>query len=147
VSAGDLSSGPPHPWVPPALLSGSGLLAVVGFIISPGLGVALAVLALLVWVGTITWAVRCGRRRARDLREAGQAPDLRYLQRRALTYFWLILVCFVGATTGVVLILSSPDHSSPAWPLILALGLMAVGLVLIWVFARVVLPRRREQQR
>jgi drug/metabolite transporter (DMT)-like permease len=146
VSAGDLTSGPPHPWLPPALLGGSGLLALFGFIISPGLGVPLAVSALIVWVGTITWAVRYGRRRARDLREAGQAPDLQYLERRALIYFWLILVFFVGATTGVVLLLSSPDHPDPAWPLILALGLMAVGLVFIWVFARVVLPRRREQR-
>jgi drug/metabolite transporter (DMT)-like permease len=126
------------------LVIGSGLLAFVGFTVSPGLGVALAAVALVVWVGTFTWAARVGRRRSRRLREAGEKPDLRYLERRLTIYFWLILVCFAGATVGVALLLASPGQLGPAWPLILLLVLMVAALVTIWVYARVVLPGQRE---
>lgn len=145
MSAGDPRSREPHSWLRPALVMGSGLLAFVGFMISPGLGVALAALALVVWVGTFIWAARSGRRRARSLREIGKKPDLRYLERRLTIYFWLILVCFVGATVGVVLLLASPGQHGPAWPLILPLVLMGAALVAVWVYAHVVLPRQREQ--
>ena len=120
---------------------GSGILAFVGFIVSPGLGI----LALVVWVGTLTWAARVVGRRTRSLREAGEKPDLRYLERRLTIYFWLILVCFAGATVGVALLLASPGQHGPAWPLILPLVLMGAILVTIWVYARVVLPGQREQ--
>ena len=145
MSAGDPRTSEPHSWLPPALLIGSGLVAFVGFTVSPGLGVALAALALVVWVGTFRWAARIGRRRTRSLREAGEKPDLRYLERRLAIYFWLILVCFAGATVGVALLLASPGQHGPAWPSILPLVLMGAALVTLWVYARVVLPRQREQ--
>jgi drug/metabolite transporter (DMT)-like permease len=132
--------------VRPGLVIGSGLLAFVGFTVSPCLGVALAALALVVWAGTLTWAVRSGRRRTRGLAEAGEKPDLRYLERRLTIYFWLILVCFASATVGVALLLASPGQHGPAWPLILPLILMGAALVTICVYARVVLPRQRKQQ-
>jgi drug/metabolite transporter (DMT)-like permease len=139
VSTGDPRSSEPHSRVRPGSVIGTGLPAFVGFTVSPGLGVALAALALVVWVGTVTWAVRFHRRRTRSLREAGEKQDLRYLERRLTIYFWLILVCFASATVGVALLLASPGHHGPAWPLILPLILMGAALVTIWVYARVVL--------
>jgi uncharacterized membrane protein len=61
-------------------------------------------------------------------------------------YFWLIFVCFAGATVGAVLLLASPGQHGPAWPLILMLVLMGSALVTIRVYARVVLPRHRQHQ-
>ncbi len=146
MSARDPGSSEPRSWVRPGLVVGSGLLAFVGFTVSPSLGVALAALALFVWVGTVTWAVRVGRRRTCSLRKAGEKPDLRCLERRLTIYFCLILVCFAVATVGVVLLLASPGEHGPAWPLILPLVLMGVALVTIWVYARAVLPRQREHR-
>jgi len=123
---------------------GSGLLAFVGFIVSTGLGIALAALALVVWVGTFISAARSGRRRTRSMREAGQKPDLRYLERRLTIYFWLILVCFAVATVGIVLVLTTPGHRGPDWPLILLVVLMGAALLTLWVYARVVLRRQGQ---
>ena len=77
-------------------------------------------------------------------RRLARSQDLRYLERRLTIYFWLILVCFAGATVGVALLLASPGQLGPAWPLILLLVLMVAALVTIWVYARVVLPGQRE---
>jgi len=123
---------------------GCGLSTSVGFIISPRLGLALGGMTLVVYVGTVAWAIRYGRRRSHDLGESGALPDLRYLQRRLLI-FWAIMFCFVGAATGVAVVLTSPDYSGPAWPPILMLLLMASALMAIWMFAPVVLPRRLGQ--
>jgi DMSO reductase anchor subunit len=144
VSAEEPTAGPPRRWLRHGLLTGSVLVTVLGLLISPTLGLALALVTVVLWVGVITWAFRTGLQRARTRRETGEEPDLRLLERRARTIFWWILVCFAVATAGVVLILASRDRSGPAWPLILLLVLMAAGLVGLWVFAQVVLPQRRR---
>jgi hypothetical protein len=146
MSADDLRSAPPPAWVPPVVMTGCGLITAVGFIVSPRLGLALGAVTLVVYLGSVAWAVRYGRRQRRALKARGERPDLQYLERRLLVSFWAILLCFVGATTGVVMALTGLGYSGPAWPLVLLLVLMAASLVSIWVFARVVLPRRREQQ-
>jgi 4-amino-4-deoxy-L-arabinose transferase-like glycosyltransferase len=146
MTAGDPPSAPPPAWVPLAVMVGCGLMTFVGFISSPKLGLAFGGMTLVVYVGTVMWAVRYGRRQRRVLDARGERPDLQYLERRLRRYFWAILLCFVGATAGVLLALTGPDYLGPAWPLLLMLVLMAASLVAIWVFARVVLPRRREQE-
>lgn len=132
----------PRSWLRPALVFGSGLLVFVGFTVSPGLCVAFAARLLVVWVGTFTRAARTGLRRTRSLREAGEKPDLRYLERRLHNYSRMILLCFVGAAVGC----SSPHPvtTDPRGHLILALVLMGAALVTICVCARVVLPRQPE---
>jgi hypothetical protein len=145
VSAGDLRSGLPRPWMRLGAMAGSTLVALIGFTSSPGIGLALLGVVLLVWVGISVWAVRHGRRRARSLREAGEKPDFAYLERRLLIYFWLLLLALLGTTVSLFPLLTSPGRRGPTWPLVLPVVLMAAALMVIGVFARVVLPRRRAR--
>lgn len=142
MSLRDPASPHPCPWVRVALIIVAAGATGIGLGISLALGLALAGVTLVVMAGIMAWSVRDGRRR----RAAGQRLDVAYLERRLLTYFRLVLLSLVGATVGVVLILASPGQHEPEWPLVLALVVTAAGLVCIWVFARVVLPRWREKQ-
>lgn len=146
MSEDDPGAGQPRPWLRPTLVIGSGLLAFLGFVVSPLLGMPLAVLAGVVCVGSFLSAARQGQRRTRSLGQDGEKRDTRLLERRLLVYFWLILVCFAVATVGVVLVLTSAGHRGPDWPLILLVVLMGGALLTIWVYARVVLPRQRQGQ-
>jgi hypothetical protein len=102
---------------------------------------------LVILVGTIAWAAREGRRRGAARRAAGLPwPDYEYLESRARKSLRVVSIGFAGATVGVVVILASSDHGQPTWPLIVALAVLAAGLTSMWLFARVVLPRRRKEQ-
>jgi hypothetical protein len=122
-------------------------VAVLGFTISRSLGLALSVAALIVWIGTIVWAVRDGRRRAQAFRAAGEKPDLAYLPRRLLVHVRLLAICTLGSALGLVLVLRSPSHEAPVWPLVLVVVLVALMTALLWVLARFVLPTWQQKQR
>lgn len=147
MSVDDHRAGPPHPWLRLGLLTGSVLVAFLGISISRNLGLALSVAALLVWIGTVAWAVRHGRRRARACRAVGEKPDLAYLPRRLLVYVRLLAICTVGTAVGLVLVLRSPSHEASLWPLDLVVVLLALMTAVLLVLARVVLPTWQEKQR
>lgn len=118
----------------------------VGFGISPRLGAMLAVVTFAVYVCLGVYAYRFGRQRRRE----GRAPDLSAIGERLRTRLkWhALLVGILIVTTSLALALDQ-DRRTPTWILLAPPVLLAIGIVMIWLTVRFVLPRaqrRRETQ-
>jgi membrane protease YdiL (CAAX protease family) len=107
------------------------------------LGFAMAALALLVLVALAVWAVRRGRRRRASGAAAADLGRLASRLRARATWLSVLAVLSVVAS-GFALATRGSD--TPAWPLVLGPVLLVVGVVWIWIFILVLLPRMQREQ-